>query len=104
MPPVINPVKDDTIQGHTQGSPFNMSGFAPDNTHMTRFSEPAQLADSLLTMCEHAKTDNVKLISDILLLQVDNLSKTDKNYQNNLEIAGGSLEKIRFVRGANYLS
>ena len=54
-------------------------------------------------MCEHAKTDNVKIISDILLLQVDNLAKTDKNYQHNLEIAGGSLDKIRFVRGANYL-
>lgn len=54
-------------------------------------------------MCEHAKTDNVKVISDILLQQVENLSKTDRTYQTNLEIAGGSLEKIRFVRGANYL-
>ena len=55
-------------------------------------------------MCEHAKTDNVKVISEILLQQVDNLSKTDRNYQMNLEIAGGSLEKVRFVRQANYLS
>ena len=103
MPPVVNPIKEDTLHGVTNASPFNMSGFAPSNTHLSKQSEPAQLADSLVTMCEHAKTDNVKLISDILLLQVENLSKTDRNYQHNLEIAGGSLEKIRFVRGANYL-
>ena len=55
-------------------------------------------------LCEHSKTTDVKIVSDILLSQVENLSKTDKNYQSNLEIAGGSLEKIRFVRGASYLS
>ena len=31
-------------------------------------------------LCEHAKTTDVKLVSDILLSQVENLSKTDKNY------------------------
>ena len=44
MPPVVNPIKEDTIQQHTQGSPFNMSGFAPSNTHLSRLSagqEPA---------------------------------------------------------------
>ena len=87
-----------------------MSGFAPSNTHLSRLSageappNAQAVSDSLLKMCEHAKTDNVKVISDILLLQVENLAKTDKNYQHNLEIAGGSLEKIRFVRGANYLN
>ena len=102
MPPVMNPTKaDKTMQG--SGSPFNMSGFAPSNTHLSRVSEPQPIADSLITMCEHAMTDNVKVISDILLQQVENLSKTDRNYQYNLEVAGGSLEKIRFVRGANYL-
>jgi len=70
---------------------------------MTRISEPAAIADSLVTMCEHSKTSNVKIISDILLQQVDNLAKTDRNYQTNLEIAGFCLEKVRFVRGANYL-
>lgn len=66
--------------GNTNGSPFNMSGFAPSNTHASRASEPQVIADSLITMCEHAKTDNVKVISDILLQQVENLAKTDKNY------------------------
>lgn len=80
-----------------------MSGFAPTNTNLSRISEPSPIADSLVTLCEHSKTGNVKIISDILLQQVENLSKTDRNYQSNLEIAGGSLEKIRFVRGANYL-
>ena len=111
MPPVVNPLKQDTMQGNTQGSPFqnstanpfNTSGFAPSQTHLSRVSEPTLIADSLISMCEHAKTGNVKVISDILLQQVDNLSKTDKNCQFNLEIAGGSLEKIRFVRGSNYL-
>ena len=81
----------------TKGSPFAqgttasgfmdaMSGVGPDG------------------LCEHAKTTDVKLVSDILLSQVENLSKTDKNYQSNLEICGGSLEKIRFVRGASYIS
>ena len=80
---------------------FNQSGF--NHTNMSRASEPAQIEDTLVQMCEHAKTNNVKMISDILLQQVENLSKTDKNYQHNLEIAGGSLEKVRFVRGANYM-
>ena len=83
-----------------------MSGFGPANTFVSKLSKGSELptqADSLVTMCEHAKTDNVKVISDILLQQVENLAKTDRNYQANLEIAGGSLEKIRFVRGANYL-
>ena len=90
MPPVVNPIKEDTIQNgnQTAQSPFNMSGFAPSNTHLSRLSAGDQqpppstqaVTDSLLKMCEHAKTDNVKIISDILLLQVENLAKTDKNY------------------------
>lgn len=67
-------------------------------------SETIGADGSLLHLCEHSKTTDVKIVSDILLSQVENLSKTDKNYQSNLEIAGGSLEKIRFVRGASYLS
>ena len=31
-------------------------------------------------LCEHSKTTDVKIVSDILLSQVENLSKTDKNY------------------------
>ena len=108
MPPVVNPIKQETMQGKTGESPFNMSGFAPANTFVSKLSKGSeqptqQPGDSLVSMCEHAKTDNVKVISDILLQQVENLSKTDRTYQTNLEIAGGSLEKIRFVRGANYL-
>ena len=109
MPPVQNPQKSDmTMQGgETHKSPFNISGFAPSATNMSKLSDGQMpgnhLSDTLITMCEHAATGNVKVISDILLQQVENLSKTDKNYQQNLEIAGGSLEKIRFVRGANYL-
>ena len=107
MPPVVNPVKQETMLTKTNESPFNMSGFAPANTFVSKLSkaseQPTQPGDSLVSMCEHAKTDNVKVISDILLQQVENLSKTDRTYQTNLEIAGGSLEKIRFVRGANYL-
>lgn len=92
--------------GDTYKSPFNMSGFGQTSfgqTNVSRINEPQPIADSLVQMCEHARTTNVKMISDILLQQVDNLSKTDKNYQTNLEIAGFCLEKVRFVRGANYL-
>ena len=112
MPPVQNPQKSDmTMQGgETHKNPFNISGFAPSATNMSKLSDGQMmpgannnLSETLINMCEHAATGNVKVISDILLQQVENLSKTDKNYQQNLEIAGGSLEKIRFVRGANYL-
>lgn len=76
----MNPNKADmTGQGATNG-PFNMSGFAPSNTNLSRISEPSPIADSLVTLCEHSKTGNVKIISDILLQQVENLSKTDRNY------------------------
>ena len=103
MPPVVNP-RETSLGGDTYKSPFNISGFQPMATNMTRISEPTPIADSLVKMCEHSKTSNVKVISDILLQQVDNLAKTDRNYQTNLEISGFCLEKVRFVRGANYLN
>lgn len=65
MPPVMNPMKSDTMQGKTNA--FGMSGFHASVTGISRASEPAALTDALLLMCEHAKTDNVKVISDILL-------------------------------------
>ena len=46
----------------------------------------------------------MKVVSDILLQQVQNLSKTDRNYSTNLELVGGNLDKVKFVRGANYLN
>ena len=37
MPPVMNPTKGER---DTRASPFNMSGFAPSNTNLSRVSEP----------------------------------------------------------------
>jgi len=31
------------------------------------------------------------------------LKRTDLDWRANLDIAGGSLDKIKFVRGSNYL-
>ena len=66
MPPVYNP-RESGVGGDTYKSPFNMSGFDPKATNVTRISEPATIADTLVKMCEHSKTGNVKVISDILL-------------------------------------
>ena len=94
----------------TRASPFNAATTGSVSDTKQGFGQIDQLNETygadgtLLTLCEHSKTTDVKIVSDILLSQVENLSKTDKNYQGNLEIAGGSLEKIRFVRGASYLS
>ena len=57
-----------------------------------------------VVLCQHSKSIDFKTISEILLAQVSNLQKTDRDWRDNLEITGGSLEQIRFVRGANYLS
>ncbi len=67
--------------GETHRTPFGTSGFAPSVTNMSKMTEGQSPSDTLINMCEHAGTGNVKVISDILLQQVENLSKTDKNYQ-----------------------
>ena len=61
--------------GETKASPFGTtasvgkSGFNADDTSGV----------GLDGLCEHSKTTDVKIVSDILLSQVENLSKTDKN-------------------------
>ena len=67
-------------------------------------SAPSEFLDNEVNLCQHSRTNDVKTISEVLLAQVNNLQKTDREWRENLEIAGGSLEQIRFVRGANYLS
>ena len=60
MPPIVNPQKQDTAHGTSSpfgNNTFNMSGF--NQTYASKHSEQAAIADSLVQMCEHAKTNNV---------------------------------------------
>ena len=59
-----------------------------------------QDVDSL--MCTHSKTTDVNTVYEIVSAQVQSLRATDTSWRAHLEIAGGNLDKVQFVRGANY--
>lgn len=42
MPPVVNPVKQETLLAKTNESPFNMSGFGPANTFVSKLSKGSE--------------------------------------------------------------
>ena len=53
-------------------------------------------------MCEHSATSEVKTVYEIISAQIQSLRSTDTSWRAHLEIAGGNLDKVQFVRGANY--
>ena len=53
-------------------------------------------------MCAHSQTTNVNTVYEIVSAQVQSLRATDTSWRAHLEIAGGNLDKVQFVRGANY--
>lgn len=63
----------------------------------------ADLLETEVLLCQHSRTTDFRTISSVLLAQVSNLQKTDKDWRDDLGLTGGSLEQVRFVRGANYL-
>lgn len=91
MPPPLNKLSS-TPRGGSQTENFGTS------------SMPKQESAAEFSLCEHSTTSNVKVISEIVLNQVKNLRVTDKGWQENLEVAGGSLDKVQFVRNTNYLN
>jgi hypothetical protein len=60
-------------------------------------------ADTEIKLCQHSGTTNVQLVSNILLDQVMNLRVTDSKSDQNLDIVGGSIDKVAFVRNAKYV-
>ena len=44
------------------------------------------------------------MVSEIILAQVDNLKKTDEGWKQNLEVAGGGMDRVQFVRNTQYIA
>ena len=54
-------------------------------------------------LCQHSATTDVGKVYEIMSAQIQSLRATDTSWRAHLEIAGGNLDKVQFVRGANYV-
>lgn len=68
----------------------------PEESGKEFFESPANF------MCSHSQTTDVRKVFEIVSAQVQSLRATDTSWRAHLEIAGGNLDKVQFVRGANY--
>ena len=78
--------------------------FSPKIASSTAFPDQKE---QNLTFCgnpEHSTSTDVGTVSAILMQQVRNLKTTDEGWRQNLNIAMGNLDRVKFVRGVNYLT